>query len=110
MSTKRKLVSKGSVDARAYLEKLNGGPLTVGQALNSHRLCEEITMADMARTLGVSRSTLNDIEKGRRRVSPQKAAEFGKALGDFPGLWALMAIREQLRDAGLDKWIKVEAA
>jgi len=78
--------------------------------VNTHRLCEELTLTAMGEILGVSRQTLNDIEKGRRRVSPRKAAEFGKALGEHPGHWAKVALDEQLRASGLDKWIRVEAA
>lgn len=102
MSTRRK-----KSKAIQFLEGLNGGPLTVGQALNSHRLCEELTLTAMGETLGISRQTLNDIERGRRRVSPRKAAEFGHALGEVPEIWARMALEEQLRAAGIEASVEV---
>ena len=72
MSTKKK--SK----AVRFLEELTGGPLTFGNLIESLRLCEESTQAAFAKKLKISRSHLNDIEKGQKAVSPARASRFAK--------------------------------
>jgi DNA-binding XRE family transcriptional regulator len=52
-----------------YLERIRGGPLTFGALVRSIRETDEHTLEDLAKRLGVSRSHLRDIEKGRRAVS-----------------------------------------
>ena len=58
MSTKKS-------DAVRYLEKVTGGPVTLGRFLEAVRLGEELTQPAFAKKLGLSKSHLNDIEKGR---------------------------------------------
>ena len=65
------------VDAFAHLEK-KLGPLSLGKALVATRETDEITQAAFARKLGLSRANLADIEKGRKRVSPERAARFAR--------------------------------
>jgi transcriptional regulator with XRE-family HTH domain len=66
---------------KKFLESLSGGPLNIGGLLWSIREGEGISMSDFAKQLGISRSHLNDIEKGRKPVSPQKAVEYAEILG-----------------------------
>ena len=66
------MTTREKSEAVRFLESLDG-PLTVGGVLSSRRLCEEISQVDFARTLGVSRAQLCDIEKGRRLVGPAMA-------------------------------------
>ena len=68
-------------NAMAFLEELTGGPLTLGRALAAIRLGEEVSQTEFARILGISRSHLCDIEKGRKAVSPVRAEEFARILG-----------------------------
>ena len=58
-------------------------PMTLGGMLWSLRVCDEISQAEFARRLGVSRSHLCDVEKGRKVVSPERAAAWAEILG-FP--------------------------
>ena len=67
--------------AMKFLENLTGGPLTLGGLIWSIREGEEMSMTSFAELLGISRSHLNDIEKGNKAVSPQKAVEYAKILG-----------------------------
>jgi addiction module HigA family antidote len=41
----------------------------------------------LARMLGISRQQLHAILSGRKPVSPDMAARFGKLFGNGPGLW-----------------------
>ena len=81
---------------KKFLEKIAGDPLSVGELLWSIREGEELSMADFAEQLGISRSHLNDIEKGRKPVSPQKAAEYAKILGYSEQQFIRLALQDML--------------
>jgi plasmid maintenance system antidote protein VapI len=101
--------SKGSVDAYELLESLYG-PVTLGGMLWSLRACDEISQTEFARRLGVSRSHLCDVEKGRKVVSPERAAAWAKILGFPPTVFVKLALQEQLDRAGVKMSVRVEAA
>lgn len=87
--------------AITYLEKLNGGPFTFAQMIESFRLCEEMSQTSFAKMLGISRAHLCDIEKGRRFVSVERAVHFAKALGWPPHTFIRLALQDQVSRAGL---------
>ena len=72
MSTKKS-------ETRKFLEKITGGPVTLGKLIEAIRLGEEVSQAEFAKHLKISRSHLNDIEKGNKAVSPERAARFAMA-------------------------------
>ncbi len=96
--------------ARQFLEKLRGGPLTFGGALAAIREREGLTQVGFAEKIGVSRSHLCDIEKGRKLVSPGLAAKYAKALHHPERQFVRLALQDQIRKAGLKLKVKVEAA
>lgn len=102
--------TKTKSSARKLLEKLRGHPLSFGQMIESIRHCDEISQIQLARKLGVSRSHLCDIEKGRRPVTPDTAARFAKALGYSVNQFVARAIEDSLRRIGLKFTIEVKAA
>ena len=63
--------------AKTLLEK-NVGPVTFGMFLRVARDNLEMTQAEMAKELGVTRSAICEIEKGRHLVSPKLAVEIAK--------------------------------
>lgn len=97
----------GNRDAGEFLDELNGGPLTFSQMMESFRLCDEASLVEYARRLGVSRQYLCDVEKGRRTVSLERAAEWGRILGYGEELFMKLALEQQARAAGLDVEITV---
>jgi antitoxin HigA-1 len=103
MSTKKS-------DAVRFLEKLTGGPVTLGRFLEAVRLGEELTQPAFAKRLGLSRSHLNDIEKGRKAVSPERAARFAKALGYSQARLVQLALQDQVNRGGLKLQVDVKAA
>lgn len=103
MSTKEQ---KG--DAMKYLEKLTGGPLTIGRMIASIRLGEEMTLEAFAKKLKISRSHLCDIEKGRKGVSVERAAFFAKTLGYSQVQFVRFALQDEVERAGLK--MKVDVA
>jgi len=108
MSTK-KPSRKVAGNAAKLLEGV-AGPLTMASMLKSVRLCDETSQTEFAARLGISRVNLCDIEKGRKLVSPKRAAAFARKLGKVEPLWVQVALRDELRAAGLPFSVKVEAA
>lgn len=96
--------------ARKELERLNGGPLTFGDVINSTRLGEGLSLAAFASRLGVSRAYLCDVEKGRRSVSVERAAAWARALGYLERQYVALALQAELDAAGLKLRVRVEAA
>ena len=103
MSTKR----TRAVD---FLQDLVGGPLTLGDLLHSIRRGEDMSQVEFARQLGLSRSHLCDIEKGRKAVSPRRSAEFARRLGYSERQFVQLALQDQIQDAGLDFEVQLVAA
>jgi antitoxin HigA-1 len=97
-------------DAVRFLEKLTGGPVTLGRFLEAVRLGEELTQPAFAKRLGLSRSHLNDIEKGRKGVSPERAARFAKVLGYSRARLVQLALQDLVNRGGLKLLVDVKAA
>ena len=71
-------------------------------ALNHYwRISEEMSLADFGKLVDMSVANLCDLEKGRKGVSPEKAAQIAKAIGVPAGLLIRLSIEENLRAAGL---------
>jgi transcriptional regulator with XRE-family HTH domain len=97
-------------EATKFLEKLNGGPVSFGQMVESLRLCDEVSQVDLAKKLEISRSNLCAIEKGHRNVSLEMAAHFAKKMGYPVDFFVKVAIEDHLRKAGLKISIDFKAA
>jgi transcriptional regulator with XRE-family HTH domain len=106
MSTNRLKKSK----ALSFLEDISGGPLTFAQLLNSIRVGDGLSYAAFAEKLGISRSHLCDIEKGRKGVSLSRAIEFAGALGYSKDQFVRLALQTQISDVGLKYRVVIEAA
>lgn len=97
-------------DAAKVLEKLSGGPLTLGRAIEAIRRSEELSQDECAKKLGISKSHLCDVEKGRKTVSPERAAKWAKALGYPASVLIRLALQGELDAAGLKYKVAIEAA
>jgi transcriptional regulator with XRE-family HTH domain len=106
MNTEKKI--KPIRDAEAFLDDLLGGPMTFGGLLHSLRLCEEISQIEFAAKLGISRSQLCDIEKGRKLVSPRKAVEYAKILKHSKILFVQTALQDQVNQVCKPYIVKLE--
>ena len=105
----RKTKGKKS-EAMKLLEKLAGGPLTLGRAVESIRKGEELSQDDCAKKLGVSKSHLCDVEKGRKTVSPDRAAKWARILGFPESVLVRLALQAELDAAGLKYKVDIDAA
>src|SRR5262245_28831172 len=70
MAVRKTKVSKAeklNAATNAFLQELNGGPLSFGQMLTALRESEEQTLNQFATRLGVSRQHLHQLEAGQKR-------------------------------------------
>jgi transcriptional regulator with XRE-family HTH domain len=88
-------------ETAAFLDKLAGTPLTLGGLLQAIREADELPQMELARRLGISKSHLCDIEKGRKALSPERAARFAKELGFSEEQFVRLALQQLVEDAGL---------
>jgi transcriptional regulator with XRE-family HTH domain len=105
----RKAKEKKS-EAIKLLEKISGGPLTLGRAIESIRKSQELSQDLCAKKLAVSKSHLCDVEKGRKTVSPERAAKWARVLGYPESVLVRLAIQDELDAAGLKYKVEIEAA
>src|SRR6188472_3981807 len=108
MTTKRRSQIQDKSDA--HLEKLMGGPLTLGGALSAIRESDGEILAQFSERLGISRTHLSDIEHGRSSVSLERAAQFAATLGQHQAQFVRLALQDQVRQAGLKLRVDVHAA
>ncbi len=83
------------------------GKLTIGGLLEAYRLADEISLKDMAKKLGMSPSSLCDLEKGRRLPTPKRAAQLAKKLGTSEKHWVQISLQNQLDQQGFDLKVSV---
>lgn len=103
MSTKKS-------DTRKFLEKITGGPVTLGKMIEAIRLGEKLSQVELGKKLKISRSHLNDIEKGNKAVSPERAARFAKALGHSEERFVELSLQSLVDEAGLKFRVVVDVA
>lgn len=104
------MATKRMSPAMRSLQKAAGRPLTLGGLLESIRVGEETSQATFAKKLGVSPSHLCDIEKGRKVISPERAARFAKILGRSREQFVRLSLQELVDEAGLKMKVNVDAA
>ncbi|MCY4644725.1 MAG: helix-turn-helix transcriptional regulator [Bacteriovoracales bacterium] len=85
------------------------GPLTFGRLISSHRLGEEMSQKDFSKILGISPSSLCDIEKGRTIPSIRRARKMARQLKLSEHLFVKIAIQDQL-DREKINWLKISFA
>lgn len=103
-------VKEGKSAALKLMERLTGGPLTLGRAIEALRKCEELSQDECARKLGISKSHLCDVEKGRKIVSAERAARWARVLGYPQSVMIRLAMQDALDAAGLKYKVEIKAA
>ena len=87
-------------DAMKFLEGLVG-ELTFGGLIEAMRQAEEMSQVEFAAKLGISKQHLCDIEKGRKFVSPERAAKFARILGHSEQSFVALALQDIVNQGGL---------
>jgi transcriptional regulator with XRE-family HTH domain len=108
--SKDSLVIKRDTREVRTLEAMLGGPLTLGLALEGLRRGEGLSQSAFAKKLKISSQKLCDLEKGRRRVSPERAASFARKLGHPIDVFVRLALQDLINAGGLKLKVSVEAA
>ena len=91
----------GKSEAASFLDNLIGEPLTFGSMIENIRETDGYSLADLSKKLGVARGHICDIEKGRRGVSPERAAKWAKTLGYPIALFVKLALQAELDRADI---------
>lgn len=94
------MTTKRRYDMKVFEKEF--GPLTFGEALESYRLGEGISQAEMANKIRVSPQSLCDLEKGRRIPTPQRAAKIAQIIGEPEKFWIKLALQDELRKYDLN--------
>ena len=84
------------------------GPLTFAMFLRSWRQCDEYSQIEFAKKLGISKANLCDIEKGRKHVSPERAARIARILDLPENFLVQIALQDVLRDAKLNFKVEIK--
>ncbi len=110
MKTKAPIRTKRRKSAvKKFLDGLVGEPMSFARLIESTRLSEEVSMVEFAKQLRISVSHLNDIEKGRKFVSAERAAHFAKILGYSEEQYIRLALQDQLTRSKLKYVVSLEA-
>ncbi len=89
-----------------HLESMIGEALSLANLIEAIRLSEEESQVHFAKRLGISRSHVCDIEKGRKSISVVRAAAFAQILGYSQEQFIRLALQDEINRAGL-KGLKV---
>lgn len=95
-----------TIDLETWLRK-RLGPATFAGFIWSARKSDDISQVKMAKILGISKSMLCDIEKGRQFVSVELAAKFARKCGMSEKYAIQLALQDQLRKAKLKYTVSV---
>lgn len=75
---------------------------SLGEFLKNHRLGEELSQVEFAKSLGISKQRLCDLEHDRTNVSIQLCKDIAKKL-DLPAEWLVrLSLQHQLKKEGLN--------
>jgi transcriptional regulator with XRE-family HTH domain len=85
------------------------GKMTVGMFIRSFREADELSQVEYAKKLGLSRANLNDIERGRKLISPERAAKFANKIGVPERVLIQLSIQDSLRVARLSYQVELKA-
>jgi transcriptional regulator with XRE-family HTH domain len=97
-------------ESMKQMEKIIGGPLTLGRVISSLRKSDEISLMELANKVGISKTYLCDIEKGRKRVPLALAARFAEVMDHSISSFVQLALDEELKKTGLRLHVEVRAA
>ena len=96
-------------EASKVLSKVHG-PFTFATFILGARTTLDLTQVQMAARIGISKSALCEIEKGRTLVSPKSAVSYAKKAGFSMTLALESCLQDQLRKAKINKRVKIQDA
>ena len=84
------------------------GALTFASLLKAHRLGEEMTQVQMAKKLGLSKQSLNDLEGGRKAPTIRRAMAIAKKMSLLPELVVQVVFQDQVNKEKLKLSVSVK--
>lgn len=96
-------------EAESVLEKIQG-PFSFATFMLGIRTTLGLTQVEAAQRLGITRSALCEIEKGRTFVSAEAAVRYAKVLGFSQTVAIEACFQDQLRRANIKKRVRIEDA
>jgi len=84
------------------------GPPSFGGFMRAARTMQDKSQTEMAEFLGISKSSLCDIEKRRHFVSAELAAKIARKCGLSEIVAVELALKDQLRRSGLNFEIELK--
>ena len=81
-----------------------------GESIKAWRICDEMSIRTMAKRLGMSPASLDDLERGRRLPSPERAAKIARKLGHPIETWVELALQDLLERDKIKLTVRVSAA
>lgn len=94
-------------ESKKFLDSLVKEPITLSFIIRNMRECEDYTQSDLAKLLGISKSHLCDIEKRRKFVSPERAAQFAAKLGQSEKFFIQLALQDLIVRDGFPYTVNV---
>lgn len=100
------MITEKHYDIKSLEKKL--GPMTVGMFIKAFREAEGLSQEAFGKKLKISRANICDIEKGRKNVSPERAALIAKALGVPETVLIQLSLKDSLRAADLNYKVEIK--
>lgn len=104
------MITKKTKETLNFLENISGKKLSFASLLTAIREGEEMSQAEFAKILGISRQYLCDLEHGRRFTSLKAAAKYAKKLGYAPQQFIRLALQDYADREGLKIIIEIKVA
>lgn len=101
------MTTKKTISAREALKDVLKS--SFGEFVRDIRECDEVSQADLARRMHVSRQFINTIEKNKANVSLDMAIKISKALGYPKEAFVEIYLNDLLRKSGINKVIHLES-
>lgn len=83
------------------------GPITFGKLIRAYRMADDLSQNEFSEKLGISSSSLRNIEKGRKIPAPKQASLIARKLKEPESYWVQLALQDQLNHIGLKLKVSV---
>ena len=85
------------------------GVITFAEVIRSYRECEELTQVELALKLGITPTSLCDLEKGKKIPSLKRAFSIASKLGESTSVWVQVALQDYFRKQKINLKVLIAA-
>jgi len=101
------MTTKKTISARNALKDIL--KYSFGEFVRDIRECDEISQADLAKRMRISRQFINAVEKNKANVSLEMAMKIARALGYPYEAFVEICLNDMLRKSGIKKVVHLES-